>query len=186
MRMPAKMIRAALTCVAKNDVRFYLCGINITKKHIEATNGHTAIQMTHGVKRVKSGVYKIKGRIPAKCLIVQFVLRKDIKIVNFLGLCDEVLGVAAVEIVDGKFPNITEKVLKPLLEKPINNDVLPLLNADYLAIPSKAFTGGRWPPGINIECRGEEEAALLKMEKGFPNEEYGNPVIIIMPVRRNK
>lgn len=186
MRIPAKMIRAALVCVAKNDVRFYLCGINITKKHIESTNGHTAIQMTHGVKRIKEGVYKIKGRIPAKCLVVQFVIRKDLQIVKFLGFCDELLGVSVVEVVDGRFPNITEKILKPLLEKPISNDVLPLLNADYLAIPSKAFTGYKWAPGINIECRGESEAALLKMEGGFPNEEYGSPVIIIMPVRRNK
>lgn len=180
------MIKAALVCVAKDDVRFYLRGINITKKYIEASNGHTAIKMTHGIKRVKTGIYKIIGRIPAKCLVVQFVLRKDIKIVKFLGFCDEVLGVAVVEVIRGRFPNLTDKILTPLLKKPIDNNVLPLLNADYLAIPSKAFTGCKWPPGINIECRGEEEAALLKMEGGFPNEEYGNPVIIIMPVRRNK
>lgn len=186
MKISAKMIRAALTCMAKNDVRSYLCGINITKKYIEATNGHTAIQMTHGAKRVKAGIYNIKGRIPAKCLIVQFVIRKDFQIVKFLGFCDEVLGVAVVEVIEGKFPNLEDKILKKLLDKPINNDVLPLLNSDYLAIPSKAFTGYKWPVSINIECRGEHEAVLLKMEDGFPNDEYGNPVVIIMPARRSK
>lgn len=49
MIIQSKLIRAALVCAAKNDVRYYLCGIHITPKHIEATNGHVALRMEHGI-----------------------------------------------------------------------------------------------------------------------------------------
>ncbi|EFZ71212.1 hypothetical protein ECOK1357_0762, partial [Escherichia coli OK1357] len=39
MIIQSKLIRAALVCAAKNDVRYYLNGLHITPKHIEATNG---------------------------------------------------------------------------------------------------------------------------------------------------
>ncbi|MEH2773061.1 hypothetical protein QE222_27160, partial [Klebsiella pneumoniae] len=48
MIIPSKLIRAALVCVAKNDARYYLCGVHITPKYIEGTNGHVALRMQHG------------------------------------------------------------------------------------------------------------------------------------------
>ncbi|HCR5896813.1 TPA: hypothetical protein OO316_004141, partial [Shigella flexneri] len=50
MIIQSKLIRAALVCAAKNDVRYYLNGLHITPKHIEATNGSVALRMAHGIR----------------------------------------------------------------------------------------------------------------------------------------
>ena len=101
-------------CVAdKKDVRFYLRGFNVTKNHIEATDGKVLLRMKHDAKRVKEGIYIIKGRIPAKCINIKF--KKDI--VEFLCHVNTVIGVAVLEKVDGKYPNF-DKVISELLINP--------------------------------------------------------------------
>lgn len=40
--VPMQVLDAATYCSAKNDIRFYLCGIAINKGHVVSTDGHRA------------------------------------------------------------------------------------------------------------------------------------------------
>lgn len=40
IEIPMQVLDAATFCAAKNDVRFYLCGVAIDKGHIVSTDGH--------------------------------------------------------------------------------------------------------------------------------------------------
>lgn len=66
MIIQSKLIRAALVCAAKNDVRYYLNGVHITPKYIEATNGHVALRMEHGIRTKKTSSSSLKGRFRRK------------------------------------------------------------------------------------------------------------------------
>ncbi len=64
MIIQSKLIRAALVCAAKNDVRYYLNGLHITPKYIEATNGHVALRIEHGIRTKKISSFSLKDRFP--------------------------------------------------------------------------------------------------------------------------
>lgn len=179
MKLSAKIVKAAMVCQAKNDVRTYLQGFNITAKHIEATNGHVCVRMEHGIKRAKKGIYNIKGRIPAKCIDIEFIVKKDLKLVRFLGFCDEEIGLAPLEVIDGKFPNLG-KVIKQRTAKNDSN-IVALMNVDYMAYPAKMFKE-RFV-SIKQEFNGEYSAIKMTLDGKFMNEIYGNPVFIVMPTR---
>lgn len=66
MIIQSKLIRAALVCAAKNDVRYYLNGLHITPKYIEATNGHVALRIEHGIRTKKISSFSLKDRFPQK------------------------------------------------------------------------------------------------------------------------
>ena len=181
MKLPARMVKAAIAFSAVNDVRHYLCGIHVTSKFIEATNGHVAIQMSHGVKRAKKGIYAIKGKIPAKAISIEFVVTKRLCIARLLDGFDNEIGVRQLEVIDKKFPELQNKVIKEIMEKPICNDSIPRLNACYIGIIDKAFDHPF--VGCDMEFRGENTAVIVKLA-GYPNELFGYPTIIIMPVNK--
>ncbi|HIE0684553.1 TPA: hypothetical protein ACXJNH_002779 [Proteus mirabilis] len=66
MIIQTHLLRAALVCVAKHDPRYYLQGIHISNKYIEATNGHVAVRMEHGIKTRRNEILEFRGSIPAK------------------------------------------------------------------------------------------------------------------------
>lgn len=74
MIIPSKLIRAALVCVAKNDARYYLCGVHITPKYIEGTNGHVALRMEHGIRTKKNIIVQFEGNVPAKAETTELVV----------------------------------------------------------------------------------------------------------------
>ncbi len=183
MKIPAKMIKAVAPFTATKDVRFYLRGFNVTSKYIQATNGHVAIQLEHGIKRAKKGIYNIKQKVPAKCVTVEFHITKTRSFVEFLDLCDEVIGMSVVEVIDAKFPNIEDKILRELYKKPIDNVNLPRIQTQYLALLSIAFKSIP-VAGVEFEFRGEAKVILCKAPKNHYSDELGNPVVIIMPMRK--
>jgi len=160
-----------------------LCGFNVTSKYIQATNGHVAIQLEHGIKRAKKGIYNIKQKVPAKCVTIEFHITKTRSFVEFLDLCDEVIGMSVVEVIDSKFPNIEEKILCDLYKKPINNVSLPRMQTQYLSLLSIAFKSIPMA-GIDFEFRGKYDPVLCKAPKNHYSDELGNPVVIIRPMRK--
>ncbi len=76
MIIQSKLIRAALVCAAKNDVRYYLNGLHITPKHLEATNGHVALRMEHGIRTRKNIIVQFEGPVPAKAETTELVFNK--------------------------------------------------------------------------------------------------------------
>lgn len=77
MIIQSKLIRAALVCAAKNDVRYYLNGLHITPKHIEATNGFVALRMTHGIRTKKNIIVQFEGGVPAKAETTELIFSKE-------------------------------------------------------------------------------------------------------------
>ncbi|EMA5890781.1 hypothetical protein U3Y45_004860, partial [Salmonella enterica] len=76
MIIQSKLIRAALVCAAKNDVRYYLNGLHITAKYIEATNGHVALRIEHGIRTKKNIIVQFEGPVPAKAETTELVFNK--------------------------------------------------------------------------------------------------------------
>lgn len=77
MIIQSKLIRAALVCAAKNDVRYYLNGVHITPKYIESTNGHVALRMEHGIRTKKNIIVQFEGPVPAKAETTELVFHKE-------------------------------------------------------------------------------------------------------------
>lgn len=182
MKIKAKIIRAATFFQAKNDCREYLCGFNITKHHVQATNGHIAVQMLHNASNVKKGIYNIKGNIPVKTDTIEFVILKSVNCVKCLDLFGEVLAVLPLKVIEGKFPKLEEKIITPLLKEKINNTEIPRLNPDYMGVVSKAFK--KHKGGVDLEFRGANKAIIVKIASEFFHEEFGRPTIIIMPMSK--
>lgn len=76
MILQSKLIRAALVCAAKNDVRYYLNGVHITPKYIESTNGHVALRMEHGIRTKKNIIVQFEGPVPANRKPLNWYLTK--------------------------------------------------------------------------------------------------------------
>ena len=181
MKLSAKKVKAAIVCQATNDVRTYLQGFNINAKYIEATNGHVCVRMEHGIKRAKKGIYRIKGRIPAKCIDIEFIIKKDLKLVRFLGICEEEIGLATLEVIEGKFPTLDKVIPKNTMKR--SNEIIPLMNVDYVAYPAKMFTDKF--VSIKQEFFGEMKSVKMTLDGKNKNEIYGNPIYIVMPTRRS-
>lgn len=66
--VPAALVKAAMLFQAKNDVRYYLNGIMITKSHIVATDGHVMFVSPYesDLRPDEQMIIAIKVKIPAK------------------------------------------------------------------------------------------------------------------------
>ncbi|MGL4756327.1 MAG: hypothetical protein ACRCXB_28570 [Aeromonadaceae bacterium] len=66
--VPADLIRAAMVMQAKNDVRFYLCGVMIDAESIAATDGHMMICSPYEstTRPEQPIIVSISGKIPSK------------------------------------------------------------------------------------------------------------------------
>lgn len=66
--VPAALVKAAMLFQAKNDVRYYLNGIIITKSHIVATDGHVMFFSPYesDLRPDEQMIIAIKGKISAK------------------------------------------------------------------------------------------------------------------------
>ena len=177
------MIRSVIPCQAKNDLREYLNGFNVTSKFLQSTNGHVAVQLTHGIKGLKKGVYNIKSKIPKKCETVEFVLKKNTNIVKFIDLYGELIGVSMVEIIKSKYPDINGRIISEIIKKPINNTVTPMINAKYLALTEMVFAGSIHT-SVELEFRGGDTGVIVKCYDKLYNYDHGSPLMVIMPVRR--
>lgn len=182
MKIKAKLIRATEPFQAVKDCREYLCGFNVSENFIQATNGHCAIQMDHQLENPEKGIYKITGKIPAKAEYVDFIISKAVNCVRFLDFFGEEIGVTKLKIIEGNYPNIKEKILNPLLAKSVCNLETPRVNPEYVGFIAKAF---KIPfIGVDFEFRGINEAIIAKIPSKLYNDEFGNPVIIIMPIKK--
>lgn len=168
---------------AKSDVRYYLNGVFISRKHIYATNGHMAIRMEHGSK-VRSGVIvKVKHAIPAKAKTTTLHLLGKKSYAEHIDAFGRILSMGAIEIIDGRYPDI-DKLISIAKEKPAGTQ-MPSINPLYLQAACKAIdcSGSKFP---SITCKIPEnasDAVLYTTKDALCNEWLGNPEILIMPVR---
>lgn len=111
MIIPSKLIRAALVCVAKNDPRYYLCGIHITPKYIESTNGRVALRMEHGIRTKRDIIVQFEGKIPAKAETTEHIFNKEPLAIHRDQYLNR-LAITGIKLIDGRFPDLGKIIPK--------------------------------------------------------------------------
>ena len=176
MIIPSKLIRAALVCVAKNDPRYYLCGIHITPKYIESTNGRVALRMEHGIRTKRDIIVQFEGKMPAKAETTELIFNKEPLAIHRDQYLNR-LAITGIKLIDGRFPDLGK-----IIPKKFNLSANPVIQAEYLGYPTKMFScEGNFIP-MQIWPSGEFDAVKIKFNKQIDTA-YGNPQFIVMPCR---
>lgn len=178
MIIPSKLIRAALVCVAKNDARYYLCGVHITPKYIEGTNGHVALRMQHGIRTKKNIIVQFEGCVPVKAETTELIFNKEPIAIHRDQHLNR-LSITGIKLLSGCFPD-----LERVIPKTRDFSVSPAIQAEYLSYPAKIF--GREEKFVPVQLRpsGEFDAVRFQFNEHI-NRMYGNPVLVVMPCRDN-
>tara|TARA_R110000851_G_scaffold206262_1_gene358328 strand:- start:830 stop:1381 length:552 start_codon:yes stop_codon:yes gene_type:complete len=175
MKIPSNMLRAAMICQGNKDVRFYLNGVHIKNKYVEATNGHVAVRMTMEKSCRKDVIISIKSKIPAIAVSTVFVLKGEM-IAKHYDAFEQLISVSVIELVDGRYPNIDNAIKKEI--KP--TDVIGV-NPSYIALWPKMFKE-KWS-SAKMTFNGADGAIKITSTSEFINHNYGSPIFVIMPTR---
>lgn len=154
MIIQSKLIRAALVCAAKNDVRYYLNGVHITPKYIESTNGHVALRMEHGIRTKKNIIVQFEGPVPAKAETTELVFNKEAFAIH-RDAFERRISITGIKLVDGRFPDM-ERVIPKKVDFSIN----PVIQAEYLIIRKRCLvaSGSLFPSSYALPVRLERFA----------------------------
>ncbi|MGJ0626153.1 hypothetical protein [Xenorhabdus bovienii] len=183
MLIASDLLRAALICVAKGEdaeKRPQLSGVHITRKHLEATNGHALVRMelTENVINFDDEtdvdlIIRFCGDIPEKACFTDIQLGDEPKAFH-LGEDEVVFSLTHLEIINGRFPDLDKNIPT---EK---QNVIPYFLAEYLAYPYLMFGRG----AVLMEPSGMEAACRFRFG-AFTNKLYGNPVFIVLPLYKD-
>ena len=177
--------------VNPKDIRYQLCGVNISKRHLTATNGHVLLSIEHGhdfgdflpehgitVEPFKAGTKRVNGADP----IVTFTISEPggEHYGKVSATCTATPGVTqSLEVKMQNFPD-WQRVI-PQYSENDNFAHTNHIDAKYMELIGK--TGallqkaeGRKNLGVNI--RGKENSAMLATFDGLPGVRA-----VVMPVR---
>lgn len=187
IEIPMQLLDAALICTAKNDVRFYLCGIALDDGHIVATDGHRGFACE--IKALNKDTPQII--LPAEA--VRYFLKKIRPVdrsedcilkVDFKNKKGELRFVDSVEsfsLIDAKYPE-WQRIFPNRLVDGVNNDDYPQFNWNYLTDfqkVQKALGGSGKEGGVMLYPTGKNTAAVIGFEKTGFNHAKG----VVMPLR---
>lgn len=175
MKIDSQQLRAAMVCQAKNDVRYYLQGVHIFGNTIEATNGHVAVVMT--MKRRVRGdwILNIKGKISKLASVSKFEFSKKESIVKHYDALGNLLQIHAVDVIDGKFPNI-----KKITDLKCTPAPYAAFNTKYIGFMGEMFGDKN---GCNVAMFTNDSTGHLKVIPLNANSvSYGDPLFIVMQV----
>ncbi|WP_393950318.1 hypothetical protein [Kluyvera intermedia] len=176
MIIQSKLIRAALVCAAHKDVRYYLNGIHITPKYIEATNGHVALRMKHGIRTKKNIVVQFEAPVPAKAETTELVFNKEAFAIHRDAL-NRRISITGIKLVDGRFPDMDR-----VMPKTVDFSINPVIQAGYLSYPEKMFGREREFIPVQLRPSGDGSAVRIQFDRAI-NTAYGNPEFVVMPCR---
>lgn len=180
MKIPSKMLRAAQVCQAKGDIRYYLNGIHIKGRFVESTNGHVCVRMTMEKPARKQLIVSINGVIPKKAHESEFVFGKRERLVKHRDSLGQLLSIHVVEVIEGKYPDIS--LVMPDVKKKLATEQIGL-NTDYINMFGKMF-GDRYSFNLaKFEFFGDSNSVKITSPSPIVNEDYGNPIFIVMPGR---
>lgn len=179
MIFPTRLLRAALVCVAKHDARYYLEGVHITPKYIEAANGHVALRMEHGIKTRKDIIVKFDGAVPAKAGTTELAFTKEPLAVHrdAHGLR---IGFTAIRLLDGRYPDLDR-----VIPTTIDESVIPPVQGKYMAYPSMMFGRDNKMVAVKLAPSGETTACRLLFDNAVCSL-FGNPQFVVMPTHFKK
>lgn len=180
MKIKSNLLRAAQVVQARDDIRYYLRGIHIAGKHVEASNGHTAVRMTMDRAVKGDHIIKLNGRVPKKAHYSKLLLKGKEPTVKHYDFYDQLMSIHTVEIIDGRFPDLN-RVMKTDTKsvKSIG------LDAGYISMFNDMF---KTKGGVKAKFtfNGENEAVIITPGSEITQIEYGYPVYVVMPVRLGK
>ena len=134
----AGLIRAAMACQAKNDVRYYLNGILIAANgDIVGTSGSVMfVGQYTGDKIEKDTIISIDGTIPLNALSVELEFRDDAPgLVHLTSAKGKMPKIFSFSTIDGKFPDYQRAI--PGTRSKWENGVG--MNASLLALIVKVY-----------------------------------------------
>ncbi|EBD0679369.1 hypothetical protein ABVL59_002546 [Salmonella enterica] len=176
MIIQSKLIRAALVYAAKNDVRYYLNGLHITAKYIEATNGHVALRIEHGIRTKKNIIVQFEGPVPVKAETTELVFNKEAFAIH-RDAFERRISITGIRLVDGRFPDM-ERVMPKKVDFSIN----PVIQAEYLSYPEKMFGHERKFIPVQMQPSVEHGAVRFQFDPVIDTT-YGNPEFVVMSCR---
>ena len=176
MKLPSNMLRAAMHCQASGDVRYYLNGIHIKDKFIEATNGHVAVRMTMDKSCKKDLIIYFKQKIPAKVVSTKISITKTESIAKHYCVSGELISISVIDIVSGKFPDVGK-----VIQKEVKATEFIGVNPNHVALWSKMFKEKF--PTAKMTFNGKDNQIKMTSTSDHCNYEYGDPILIIMPTR---
>lgn len=184
MKIKSQLLAAAQYCQSKNDIRHYLNGIHITRKYVMATNGHVAIRMEHG-KRVRNPItININGKVPAKAEWTKFTFGRDGQtdgIAKHYDAMGFLMSVHTLSIIEGKFPDLSKDGLFGDMDLFSFENPMPAINSEYMALPKKLFPKNKFC-AVRPAPMGDDKPVLMVFDD-FVKHEYGDPKLLIMPMR---
>lgn len=181
IKLPAAIVKAARLFQAKNDVRYYLVGIQLNSTGcIVATNGHVLIKIDHEPLKdlEESLIVRIHGtKIPQKAQELEFVflddLRGVVRMYNGHGLLMD--DVRSFELVEGKFPD--HESVMPKGDLKFIGEIG--INPHYMHIISEAQNQiGTKGAGVSMRFRGETSSIEIKFHSA-----KCNAIAVVMPMR---
>ena len=179
MKLETRKLRAADVFRGRGDPRHYLNGIHINKNYIEASDGHTAIRMDSGMKTRIDVIIRFKGSIPKTAVKTKLSFDGSQSVAYHYDIHCALLSVQLFDLIDGKFPNLDK-----LIADRKTKGEMPALQPAYLARIDRAFPSSKngfvYTKPISYASN---ESVQYEVGPSGLNEEFGNPIILIMPTR---
>ncbi len=174
-------LRAALCCVAdEKEERKYLRGVRITPTHIQACNPGACVSMEHGGDSTVEGVFIFDNlHIPDSAEMTDIGTFDGEWFAIHYDENEYRMGFSRVTKIECRYPDFS----KLLPAEPEPCDALPAFQAKYLALPQQMF-GDLGCVAVKFKPYGKEAGCQLIFDDGV-NYMYGNPFMVIMPLRDN-
>lgn len=185
LRISSARLRAAMRFCAKDDPRYYLGGVHISRDYIYATDGFMAIRMKHDAKVRSDVIVKLSHKVPPKSTLTKLHLLGEDSYAEHFNYHGQVIAMSSIEIIHGKHPDING-LLQKARERPEGNK-MPSLRASLLQRACKAICLNGVTENT-LTCKipeNKEDAVLFFSTSSICNNALGSPEIIIMPVRES-
>lgn len=183
LEIDAKLLRGAQLCQSKNDPRYYLNGICLSKAgYIYGTNGHALFrgELPDEVKKEikENWILDIESVIPesARAVKIEFLSDKKGIISLYKGglLNSDEFKHIYFKVIDGKYPEV-DKMLSDIVEKREPVDHI-CINPDYVVIAHKVFKKAR---GFVMNFAGSNSSVHCQTS----HPDFGGIEMLIMPMR---
>lgn len=175
MLFKSNMLWIALTVTSEvNPKRPQLKNtIHITSWHVESTNGAVCIRMEHGIpinEDVDTTV-RFFDEIPEAAEFSELRFDGEHRVIHYDGNKTEI-ACDRIELVNCRYPDIDKAICDEVSDK------LPCIGPEHLALPYILF--GDYAIVIRLHPSGEKTPVRVEFD-AYVNEEFGNPLLLIMP-----
>lgn len=175
MFIKSNLVRAALVISAIKTKKYpgLLDVLHVTDKYIESANAVACVRMEHGatIHNNLDVTLRFNTPLPDNAQYTQFTVEGILKVTHF----DEyknVIGESDVTAIDCGYCNIDKLIPKQ------RSDKTPIVAPELLALPYILF--GDVAVAVRLLPSSESTAIRFEFDE-YVKEEYGNPLLLVMP-----